>query len=104
MFDVLETSRKRLLDAYHVGEPTIEEKRVMNYYLDEICANWRFCWECGDIIYEGYYYGNDEYCCSDECGAKHDGVTVEEFRKEIDDAVESGDFEDWQIGFWTTCE
>ena len=79
-----------------------EEKNAIaaiNEALTEAGCEYRLCAECGKIIKEGYYYSNAEFCCSDECGAKHEGVSVEDFSKERE---EDENILEWCEGYWTT--
>ena len=54
---------------------------------EEILINWlnvdsmRVCTYCGKIMEEGWYLNCNGYACSDECAAKSEGITMEEFRK-----------------------
>lgn len=53
----------------------------------EILINWldmdtcRVCSTCGAIMSEGWYLNEAGYACSDECAAKNEGITMEEFEK-----------------------
>ena len=54
---------------------------------EEILINWldmdscRVCSYCGEIMEEGWYLDCSGYACSDECAAKAEGLTMEEFAK-----------------------
>lgn len=75
--------------------------RAINETLADAESEYRLCAVCGKIIKEGYYYSNTDICCSDECGARYEGVSKNAFiseRKNISDE----DFERWQEGFWST--
>ena len=54
---------------------------------EEILINWldvssmRVCTQCGAIMEEGWYLNDAGYACSDECAAKSEGITMEEFEK-----------------------
>ena len=54
---------------------------------EEILINWlnvdsmRVCTQCGAIMQEGWYLECNGYACSDECAAKSEGLTMEEFKK-----------------------
>jgi len=57
------------------------EKReeILNDWLDmDTC---RVCTTCGAIMSEGWYLNDAGYACSDECAAKSEGITMEEFAK-----------------------
>ena len=41
----------------------------------------RVCTQCGAIMEEGWYLNCNGYACSDECAAKSEGITMEEFEK-----------------------
>lgn len=41
----------------------------------------RVCTQCGAIMQEGWYLNCAGYACSDECAAKSEGITMEEFEK-----------------------
>ena len=41
----------------------------------------RVCTMCGAIMEEGWYLCDAGYACSDECAAKYEGITMEEFDK-----------------------
>lgn len=54
---------------------------------EEILINWldmdtcRVCSICGAIMSEGWYLNDAGYACSDECAAKSEGISMEEFAK-----------------------
>lgn len=54
---------------------------------EQILISWlnvdsmRVCTQCGAIMEEGWYLNCAGYACSDECAAKSEGITMEEFRK-----------------------
>ena len=54
---------------------------------DEILSSWlnvdslRVCTVCGKIMTNGWYLDANGYACSDECAAKSEGITMEEFDK-----------------------
>ena len=54
---------------------------------EEILISWlsvdsmRVCTQCGEIMEEGWYLNCAGYACSDECAAKSEGITMEEFEK-----------------------
>lgn len=41
----------------------------------------RVCDQCGALMSEGWYLLCAGYACSDECAAKSEGITMEEFEK-----------------------
>lgn len=45
------------------------------------CDSMRICTQCGAIMTEGWYLCDAGYACSDECAAKSEGITMEEFEK-----------------------
>lgn len=56
-----------------------ERERILNTWLDmDSC---RVCTTCGKIIEEGWYLNDAGYACSDECAAKSEGITMEQFKK-----------------------
>lgn len=44
-------------------------------------SSMRVCTQCGAIMEEGWYLNDAGYACSDECAAKSEGITMEEFEK-----------------------
>ena len=54
---------------------------------ERILINWlnmdscRVCTQCGAIMSEGWYLNDAGYACSDECAAKSEGITMDEFAK-----------------------
>lgn len=54
---------------------------------EDILSGWlnvdsmRVCTQCGAIMEEGWYLCDAGYACSDECAAKSEGITMEEFEK-----------------------
>lgn len=73
---------------------------VINECLDDNSCPYRLCCECGQPLREGYYYGSESMCCSDECGAKHEGIFLDQFRKDRENVLQD-EFEDWEYGYWT---
>lgn len=56
-----------------------ERERILNTWLDmDSC---RVCTTCGKIIEEGWYLNDAGYACSDECAAKSEGLTMDEFKR-----------------------
>ena len=41
----------------------------------------RVCSICGEIMSEGWCLNDDGYACSDECAAKNEGISMEEFSR-----------------------
>lgn len=41
----------------------------------------RVCDQCGELMDEGWYLLLAGYACSDECAAKSEGITMEEFER-----------------------
>ena len=54
---------------------------------EQILVSWlnvdsmRVCTQCGAIMQEGWYLDLNGYACSNECAAKSEGITMEEFDK-----------------------
>ena len=54
---------------------------------EEILIGWlnvdsmRVCTQCGAIMEKGWYLNCQGYACSDECAAKSEGITMEQFEK-----------------------
>ena len=54
---------------------------------EEILSEWlnvdsmRVCTQCGAIMQKGWYLNTNGYACSDECAAKSEGITMEQFEK-----------------------
>ena len=56
-----------------------ERERILNDWLDmDSC---RVCTTCGKIMEEGWYLNDAGYACSDECAAKSEGLTMDEFHR-----------------------
>lgn len=56
-----------------------ERERILNDWLDmDSC---RVCTTCGKIMEEGWYLNAAGYACSDECAAKSEGLTMDEFKR-----------------------
>ncbi len=45
------------------------------------CDSMRVCTQCGAIMQEGWYLNCAGYACSDECAARIEGITMEEFAR-----------------------
>ena len=57
----------------------LEREQILNNWLDmDTC---RVCSTCGKIMSEGWYLCDAGYACSDECAAKSEGISMEEFKK-----------------------
>lgn len=56
-----------------------ERERILITWLDmDTC---RVCSTCGAIMSEGWYLNDAGYACSDECAAKSEGITMDEFKR-----------------------
>ena len=56
-----------------------ERERILNGWLDmDSC---RVCTTCGKIMEEGWYLNDAGYACSDECAAKSEGLSMDEFKR-----------------------
>ena len=56
-----------------------ERERILNHWLDmDSC---RVCTTCGKIMEGGWYLNDAGYACSDECAAKSEGITMDEFKR-----------------------
>ena len=56
-----------------------DRERILIDWLDmDSC---RVCSTCGKIMEEGWYLNDAGYACSDECAAKSEGITMEEFSR-----------------------
>ena len=56
-----------------------ERERILINWLDmDSC---RVCTTCGKIMEEGWNLNDARYDCSDECAAKSEGITMEQFKK-----------------------
>lgn len=56
-----------------------ERERILINWLDmDSC---RVCTTCGAIMEEGWYLNDAGYACSDECAAKSEGITMDEFKR-----------------------
>ena len=56
-----------------------ERESILNKWLEmDSC---RVCTTCGKIIEEGWYLNDAGYACSDECAAKSEGLTMDEFNR-----------------------
>lgn len=64
--------------ALEEGSGAVREK-ILSNWLD--CDSMRVCTQCGKIMEEGWYLDRAGYACSDECAAKSEGITMEEFEK-----------------------
>ena len=45
------------------------------------CDSLRVCDQCGALMSEGWYLCDAGYACSDECAAKSEGISMEQFEK-----------------------
>ena len=56
-----------------------QKEHILNDWLDmDSC---RVCTTCGKIMEEGWYLNEAGYACSDECAAKSEGITMDEFKR-----------------------
>lgn len=56
-----------------------QKEHILNNWLDmDSC---RVCTTCGKIMEEGWYLNEAGYACSDECAAKSEGITMDEFKR-----------------------
>lgn len=56
-----------------------EREQILITWLDmDTC---RVCTTCGKIMSEGWYLNDAGYACSDECAAKSEGISMEEFKR-----------------------
>ena len=74
-FDYIFPAVKKALEE---GDGNIREEILIDW-LD--CDSMRVCTQCGDIMEEGWYLNANGYACSDECAAKSEGITMEQFEK-----------------------
>ena len=57
----------------------IARKKILNIWLDmDSC---RVCTTCGKIMEEGWYLNDAGYACSDECAAKSENISMDEFKR-----------------------
>lgn len=54
------------------------EEILINCFDMDSC---RVCTTCGAIMSEGWYLNDAGYACSNECAAKSEGITMEQFDK-----------------------
>jgi len=74
-FDYIFPGIKKALEE---GSGEVREE-ILIHWLD--CDSMRVCTYCGAIMEEGWYLDSNGYACSDECAAKSEGITMEEFKK-----------------------
>lgn len=56
-----------------------QKEHILNNWLDmDSC---RVCTTCGKIMEEGWYLNEAGYACSDECAAKSEHLTMDEFKR-----------------------
>lgn len=75
VFDIIWPSIKKALEE---GDGDVRYKILISW-LD--CDHVRVCSYCGRIMEKGWYLDANGYACSDECAAKAEGITMEEFDK-----------------------
>lgn len=73
----------------------------INAILEDNGSDYRLCCVCGKPIKDGWYYGSTEMCCSDQCGAKYEGVSLRQFKAEREDATDE-EIDRWEEGYYTT--
>lgn len=73
----------------------------INGLLEDNNSPYRLCCECGKPLQEGWYYASSEMCCCDQCAAKHEGVSLKQFKADREN-VPDEDFENWEEGYFTT--
>lgn len=64
--------------ALEEGSGAVREEILISW-LD--CDSVRVCTQCGAFMQEGWYLNDNGYACSDECAAKSEGITKEQFEK-----------------------
>ena len=74
---------------------------TINEILEDNGSEYRLCCECGKPLKEGWYYGSTEMCCSDQCGAKHEGVSLAQFKAERKNVTDE-ELSEWHEGYYTT--
>ena len=74
-FDYIFPGIKKALEE---GSGNVREKILRNW-LD--CDSMRVCTWCGEIMEDGWYLDSKGYACSDECAARIEGLTMDEFEK-----------------------
>lgn len=67
-----------LIKSLEEGSGKLREQ-ILGEWLDTNCT--RVCSICEKIMEEGWYLNTDGYACSDECAAKEEGITMEDFKK-----------------------
>lgn len=73
----------------------------INNILEDNGGEYRLCCKCGKPLTEGWYYGSTELCCSDQCGAKHEGVSLTQFKAERENITDE-ELSNWDEGYYTT--
>lgn len=74
-FDYIFPAIKKALEE---GSGKVREEILINWLN---CDSMRVCTYCGKIMEEGWYLNCNGYACSDECAAKSEGITMEQFKK-----------------------
>lgn len=67
-----------VVKALEEGNGSIRQQ-ILIEWLD--VDSMRVCTVCGAIMEEGWYLNNMGYACSDECAAKSEDITMEQFEK-----------------------
>lgn len=73
----------------------------INDLLEDNNSEYRLCCVCGKPLREGYYDSSTEMCCSDQCGAKFEGISLKQFKKDREN-VSDEDLENWEEGYYTS--
>lgn len=74
-FDYIFPGIKKALEE---GSGKVREKILISWLSVD---SMRVCTQCGAIMQIGWYLDCNGYACSDECAAKSEGITMEEFEK-----------------------
>ena len=76
--DAAEYILPAVIKALEEGSGDVREQILLDWLaVDSV----RVCTQCGAIMQEGWYLCCNGYACSDECAAKSEGITMEEFDK-----------------------
>jgi coenzyme F420-reducing hydrogenase beta subunit len=76
--DNVETILPAVAKALVEGDRLQREHILIDWLDMDSC---RVCTTCGKIMEEGWYLNDAGYACSDECAAKSEGITMEQFKK-----------------------
>ena len=87
-------------DHYTVSGIVITDEMVVATSVDR----WgRICDVCGKWHTEGYYVGEDEYACSEECAIKLYGGNEAAFREDLA-LLDDEETADAAVTYWTEWE